>query len=126
MDEIRDTSILTSVREGLGLEKDDTSFDSDIIPHLNGAINTIIQAGAGLPTFVMDETAKWGDFVPLEVDPIKQSALGAVVLYVTLKVRVLFDPPSAGTMAVLTQVIDEQLYRIYMAYDADNARDVMS
>lgn len=123
---LRDTSILQSVRSGLGIASDDDAFDQDLFPHINAAITTIIQAGAGVPTFVMDDTTKWGDFIPIEVDPLTQSALSSIVQFVTLRTRTLFDPPSAGTMNVLTSITDEQLWRVHLAYDEENRRDITS
>ena len=126
MDKVLENSILDTVKAGLGVADDDDAFNGDLIPHINAALNDILQAGAGKPTFVLDASAKWGDFIDPEVDPLRAGALSSIILYVITKTRILFDPPSAGTMAVLRTIVDEQIWRVQIAYDTGNRQDLES
>src|SRR3954451_11650245 len=90
-------SILKSTKKLLGVGDDDTSFDLDIITHINSAFSHLQQLGIG-PTsgFVIeDDTAEWADFLP-EPDPVPENylpILSAVKTNVGLHVRLDFDPP---------------------------------
>jgi hypothetical protein len=83
-------SILRSTKKILNVPMDDTSFDHDIITHINSAFFHLHQLGVG-PTdgFVIDDdSAKWIDFID---DPLPM--VSAVKTNVHLRVRVVFDPP---------------------------------
>jgi hypothetical protein len=86
-------SILTSTKKILGIAEDYTVFDLDIITHINTAFSTLTQLGVGLPVGFMieDESAEWGDF---NIDDDIQ--YNAIKSYVFLRVRLLFDPPTAS------------------------------
>lgn len=82
-------SILASVKSMLGIEKDDTSFDQEIVIYINSAFMTLNQLGVGLPGFSItgyDET--WGSYITEGLDRLQ-----SVKPYIYLKVRLLFDPP---------------------------------
>jgi hypothetical protein len=83
-------SILNSVKKVLGLDEDDTGFDTDILIHINSMFMVLNQLGIGPENgfAIEDDSAMWADFIG--VDPI----LNAVKTYVWLRVRMLFDPPS--------------------------------
>jgi hypothetical protein len=86
-------SILISTKKILGLDKEYTAFDLDIITHINTAFSTLTQLGVGPPEGFMieDETTMWADYFidsDLEYNSVKT--------YVYLKVRQLFDPPTTS------------------------------
>jgi len=82
-------SILTSTKKILGLPEQDTSFDIDIVIHINSVLAILTQVGIGPDGFVIDgPDATWDDF--LGTDPV----LSMAKTYVYLKVRLLFDPPT--------------------------------
>lgn len=89
-------SILLTVKKGIcGLTEFDESFDLDIIMFINTALATLTQIGVG-PDCGFKITSKfttWEDFVG--DDP----RLNLVQTYVTLSVRMMFDPPTAGSVA---------------------------
>jgi hypothetical protein len=85
-------SILNSVKKVLGYEVTDTSFDLDIMTHINSVFTVLNQLGVG-PTvgfMIEDNTATWATF--LGPDP----RLNSVKSYVHLRVRLLFDPPQTS------------------------------
>jgi hypothetical protein len=90
-------SILKSTKKLLGIGDDDTSFDLDIITHINSAFSHLQQLGLGpRGGFVIeDEEATWQDFLP-EPDPVPETylpILSAVKTNLGLHVRLDFDPP---------------------------------
>ena len=58
-------SILDSIKKLLGIQKEYTHFDSDLIMHINTALSVLTQLGIG-PTkgfSISDNTSKWKDFI---------------------------------------------------------------
>src|SRR3954451_20929891 len=96
-------SILKSTKKMLGLEPDDTSFDLDIITHINSAFSVLHDLGVGpeLGFVIEDEYVNWGAY--LVNDPIK---LSKIKTRVYLRTRLAFDPP---TQSFLIDAIKEQL-----------------
>lgn len=86
-------SILKSTKKILGVGDDDTSFDLDIITHINSAFSTLTDLGVGPEAgfTIIDDTAEWGDYI---VDDVVETA--KVKTCVQLNVRLLFDPPTVG------------------------------
>ena len=84
-------SILTSIKQLLGIGETETHFDMDIIIHINSAFATLNDIGVGPEnTFsIVDEKAIWDDFV--DDDNYNQ-----IKTYVYLSVRLLFDPPTSS------------------------------
>lgn len=85
-------SILKSTKKILGVGEADTSFDVDIMLHINSVLSVLNQVGIG-PTdgfSIEDDTATWGAFIG--TDP----RLNLVKTYLYLKVRLLFDPPGTS------------------------------
>lgn len=104
-------SILTNVKKIIGIAELDTSFDPDIIMHVNTVLSVLTQLGIG-PTdgfMIEDSTPTWDDFLgvrqmkaedsPVYTDQILPSAdklLNMVKTYVYLRVRLMFDPPQTS------------------------------
>ncbi len=87
-------SILLSIKESLGVEKDYSGFDGEIIMSINSAIFSLGQLGVG-PTgglTVTDESQNWSDLY----DGV--SNLEGVKNYIKLHARLSFDPPSTAHM----------------------------
>jgi hypothetical protein len=84
-------SILKNTKKMLGLEPDDTSFDLDIIIHINSAFSVLHDLGVGPETgFVIEgESEAWEDFL---ADDLVQ--ISRVKTCVYLRTRLLFDPPA--------------------------------
>ncbi len=85
-------SILKSTKKILGVGETDTSFDVDIITHINAVLSVLTQVGIGPDNGYMieDDSATWDAFIG--TDP----RLNLVKTYLYLKVRLLFDPPGTS------------------------------
>ncbi len=85
-------SILTSTKKILGIEETDTSFDLDILTHINSVFSTLNQLGIGPEQgfAIEDATPTWDAF--LGTDP----RLNQVKSYVYLRLRLIFDPPTSS------------------------------
>lgn len=107
-------SILTSIKKLLGIVEDYTHFDADIIMHINSTFMVLNQLGVGPPEgfSITDSTAVWNDY--LEDD----TKLQMVKSYVYLKVRLLFDPPTASAhLESIKSQIAEFEWRLNVAVD---------
>ncbi len=107
-------SILTSIKKLLGITEEYTHFDADIIMHINTVFMILMQLGVG-PTSgfsISDSDAVWGDFISSE----KQ--LEAVRTYTYLRVKMMFDPPTTGTVIQATEnLIKELEFRLNVEVD---------
>lgn len=85
-------SILTSIKKLLGPSEEDTSFDTDIIIHINSALMRLNLLGVGpVDGFtITDKTATWSDYLGAT------KKFDSVKTYIYLKVRLVFDPPSSS------------------------------
>lgn len=89
-------SILTSVKKGVGgIVEMDEGFDDDIIMCINTVLSKLTQMGVGPKSGfqIKDKTTTWSQFVG--DDP----RMNMVRSFVVLSVRMMFDPPSNGTLA---------------------------
>ena len=85
-------SVLTTIKKLLGIEKDYTHFDNDIIMHINSALMTLNQLGVGpeSPASITSEMDTWEN----TLGNLKN--MEAVKTYIYLKVRMVFDPPTSS------------------------------
>lgn len=102
-------SILISIKKLLGLDKDYTVFDPDIIMHINSVFMILNQLGVGpLNGFrIEDDLAVWNEFIT------EDDKLDAVKSYIHLKVKLLFDPPlNSAVIESMKQTINELEWRL--------------
>ena len=102
-------SILLSIKKLLGISKDYTQFDADIIMHINSVFMILSQLGVGpVNGFrIMDESAVWTNYIS------DKDNLDAIKSYMHLKVKILFDPPLSSTvMEAHQQMIRELEWRL--------------
>lgn len=104
-------SILLTVKKGIGIDPSYEAFDPDIIMNINSVLFILTQEGIGpkegFNITGQDET--WEDFLGES-----NTKLSAVQSYVTLKTRLLFDPPQSGTLnEQITKLISELEWRLY-------------
>lgn len=88
-----DGSILNNTKKLCGLPVEDTSFDLDILLHINSAFSTLNDLGIGPSDgfeIVGDDTT-WADFLG-----INAKRYSSVKSYIYLKVRMLWDPPATS------------------------------
>lgn len=111
-------SILTSVKKNLGYEASDTTYDPDLIMYINSTFSALNQIGVGpeLGYRIEDETATWVNFIG--TDP----RLDFVQSYVTLKVKLVFDPPGTSfAIKAIEDLLRELEFRINMEYERENS-----
>lgn len=112
-EEIRD-SVLYSIKKQLGLAPDYGAFDTELIIHINSIFGILNQMGVGpkKPFRIDGPDQSWNEFT-------KDSRIVEIVqTYMYLKVRTLFDPPSAATMfQAMNDQIDEYEFRLYVLGD---------
>lgn len=102
-------SILTSVKKILSIAADSTEFDVDVIMHINTAFSTLNQMGIGPDEGfeIEDAVLTWDDF--LANDP----RLNSVKTYISLRVRLLFDPPTTSYLiASMKEQVQELEWRL--------------
>jgi ferritin-like protein len=103
-------SILGSIRKLLGPEDDYTHFDSDIVIHINSAINRLYQLGVesakNFRVTSVDET--WSDLFGSE-----ESVIDMCKTLIYYKVKMGFDPPTNSIAAdAFKSEIDKQEWLI--------------
>lgn len=94
----------------LGMTEDYDAFDTDILVGINSVMLTLHQLGIGPEEgyTVTGEDETWGDL--LGADNI---LLKAAQQYVFLKVRLIFDPPSASShIEAMNKAISELEWRL--------------
>lgn len=90
-------SILKSTKNSLGVGDDDTSFDEQLLQHINSAFSTLTDMGVGPQGgFVIeDASTEWAEYYPETTDPAKLKVmLSKVKTVVFLRTKLLFDPPT--------------------------------
>lgn len=102
-------SILTSIKKLIGITKDDTSFDTDIIMFINYAFFVLHQLGVGPKKAfaISDASSTWDEFTN------DAEELESVKTYVYLKVKTIFDPPAnSALMQSITNTMNELEWRL--------------
>lgn len=102
-------SILTSVKQTLGLAEDYTAFDAEITLYINAVLADLHQIGIGpeVGFQIEDATELWSQFIGGDLTH------NNVQNYVALRVRLLFDPPeSAYATTAFEKQIQELAWRI--------------
>ena len=107
-------SILKTIKQLIGCPDDFEQFDLDLIVHINSAFATLTQLGVGPKEGyrITGADNEWSEF---EDDAQK---LSLIKDYVYIKTRLLFDPPTSGSlMDSLKEQLKEMEWRLYMLYD---------
>lgn len=107
-------SILNTVKRSLDIATDDDSFDTSLLIHINTVFSDLYQIGLGV--YGSEE------FAITSADELWTAALGEqqnlnmIKSYVTLRIRLIFDPPQAGfTTNSFQSQIDKMEWRIRAA-----------
>ena len=103
------STILNDVKAIIGsIAPEDTSFDTEILLHINGKLADVVQLGAGTPGFEADEQSTWREFLGENY-----AYLTRVKSYVGLSVKLIFDPPpNSFLVKALEDEIKEAEFRI--------------
>lgn len=115
-------SILKDIREAVGLDSSITDFDTDLLMHINSAIGKLNQNGIGTFLIVEDETQIWKDLQ----DPLQTKGnqyFKMIPLFISLSTKFLFDPPPPSTVEHYSKNIDENLWRLKVAYEEPTITD---
>ena len=102
-------SILTSIKAQMGIQEEYIAFDQQIIMHINSVLMILKQLGVGpaVGFTISDKTATWSDFLPSDKN------LEATKSYVSMRVKMLFDPPTTSIVAEsMTRMINECEWRL--------------
>ena len=102
-------SILTSIKDLLGIAEDQTNFDDQIMVHINSVFFTLQQLGVGPSPgfFVESKLDNWNDFIPEGVN------YNSIKTYMYLKVKLLFDPPlSSSVLESMERMASEYEWRL--------------
>lgn len=108
-------SILVTTRTALGLNADDTSFDSELKLHINSALLKAFQNGVGKLTIVNDETTLWNDVK--DSTQTGNDYFDYLPMFVHLSTKIIFDPPPPSLVEMYNRQIDELLWRLRTAYE---------
>lgn len=111
-------SILESVRATVIGSKDNSEFDKELIPHINSCISILNQNGIGNTITVRDTKKTWGDLKdPQQFKPNKHFHM--VNLFMTMKTKLVFDPPPPSNVEQYKNNIDELLWRLKIEYELE-------
>jgi hypothetical protein len=105
-------SILNSTKKKLNIAIEDTSFDIDIIDYVNTAFSHLQQLGVGPEAGfqIVDAEAKWEDFLGADA---RLPIVNAVKTNISMRVRLLFDPPQIQSLlSALERQIEQSDWRI--------------
>lgn len=95
-------SLLQSVKDYLGIEEDDTSFDGAISGHIEMSVFTLGQILTETPEYTSDTDSA---SIPKEV-----------LMYIKLSTKLLFDPSASATVQdAITKAKNELEWRMSVA-----------
>lgn len=95
-------NLLQSVKDYLGIEEDDTSFDGAISGHIDVSVFTLSQILKETPEYTSDTDT---DSIPKEV-----------LMYIKLSTKLLFDPSASATVQdAITKAKNELEWRMSVA-----------
>ena len=111
-------SILTSVKKNLGIPKDYTHFDADILTHINSTLAVLFQLGVGpqdKAVQIEDDSYTWDMLLDGNTD------INFVQSEMYIRVKLLFDPPATTHVAqALKSALDELEWRAMIAAEEGN------
>lgn len=108
-------SILTSIKNLLGIVEEQKDFDIQIIIHINSVLAFLTQIGVGPKEgfSIQDDSAAWTDFIPEGGQKLE-----AIKSYIYMKVRLMFDPPTSSPLIEnMNKLISELEWRISVSVD---------
>ena len=106
-----ETSILNTIKKQLGIEKEVTHFDEELIVLINANLLSITQLGIGPKNgfMITGEGTSWEGLIDNRVD------YEAVKTLLYMKVKLSFDPPSNSfLLESIQRMIEELSWRILL------------
>lgn len=109
--------ILEHIRESVGLTKDNTEFDTELLNYINLSVVKISQNGVKLNINKVDRETTWDELL----DPLGKGydSTGALPTFMALNVKLLFDPPPPSSVDFHVRTMDETLWRLKLAYEEE-------
>lgn len=108
-------SILNTVKKLLGVPEDYDCFDSDILIDINMVLPVLAQIGVTTNISLVSEESKWDELSP------STEIVNLLKTYITLRVRMIFDPPSnSSLMDAMQKKIDELEWRLNLLGEEQN------
>lgn len=107
-------SILMTIRKLVCGDPYADHFDTDLLVHINACFSVLNQLGVGPEKgfVVTDETQNWSDYTA------DSTVLNLVKTYITLKVRLIFDPPlTSSVLEAMNKEISQLEWRLNVAVD---------
>ena len=107
-------SILDDIKTLLNVADGDTSFDDELILHINAVFLVLNQIGVGPESIyaIHSSLETWNDFFD-DTDKLE-----AVKMYMSMKVKMAWDPPMSSTiMEVMKNTISEYEFRLGLQVD---------
>ena len=96
--------ILEEIKNQLGLEPEETNFDTEIMIHINSVLMVLQQLG--FPAFFATKETMWDEYL----DYSKNTQ--AIKSYMFLKVKLIFDPPTGSVLSAYQDQISEFEWRL--------------
>lgn len=115
-------SILDEVKKIVGLSPTYTSFDQDIILHINTVFSILNGLGIG-PTAgfsIGNNTVTWDDYGAVGGD----RNMNSVKTYMSLRVKMFFDPPTTSfVIEAMNKQIEELEWRLSVKREGESWTD---
>lgn len=100
-------SILTSVKKLLGIQEDYDYFDTDILMNINVVLPVLKQIGVDTNINTVTEETTWEELSS------STEIVNLLRVYVALRVRLVFDPPTNSSLLdAMQKKVDELEWRI--------------
>lgn len=114
-DVVEITSILDSIKQMVTGNVEDTSFDSELVIHINSALSIVNKLGVGPDGFkITGKNETWSEFLLTRED------LEIVKTNVYLRVRLIFDPPqNSFLVSAIKEQIEETNFYIELYHNPD-------
>lgn len=112
-------SILSSVKKLIGISKEDSAFDLDIMLNINAALSTLFQLGVlQTPYTVNSSEDTYDDLLP----GASEDVVNQVKMYLVYKTRLGFDSSTlSGTVIeVIKEMIKEAECRLMYSFNPAN------
>jgi hypothetical protein len=105
-------SILTSVKQNLGITEEYEHFDANIIDAINSAFVILQQVGVGPEGGFMinDKSTRWSEY-------IKDKRLNIVKSFVFIHAKKVFAPEAGSIQTSYDKLEEEYLWRLNVAVD---------
>lgn len=100
-------SILESIKENSGVGINNTTFDKDILQHINASLFILFQLGLTDDVYTINTNDTWDSI------HINKKLIPTVENWMSLKITLIFDPPlSSITVESYKSRIDELEWRL--------------